>query len=261
MNAPGRTFVIGDIHGERALLDAVLAAMPFVAPDDSLIFLGDYLDRGPDSRGVIATLQRLPEKTAGKVVFLRGNHEDALLRAIEDGDPSFLLPPGNGVVASYFSYTDRAPGAGDTLASAEYAAFLDVGTWLPAPVVRWMRDLPLWYRDAHATYVHAGLEGEGTVWNPPETSSARSILWQREPDFFGGYAGPPLVFGHTPVADLPPERAGRTDVWRRGPLIGLDTGAGKGGPLSCIELPSLAVIQAFPDGRVVRAQLDPDERG
>jgi serine/threonine protein phosphatase 1 len=247
----GRTFIIGDIHGERVLLDAVLAALPFIAPDDTLVFLGDYLDRGLDSRGVIATLRRLPEQTAGKIVFLRGNHEDAILRTIDDGDPSFLMPPGNGVLATYYSFTDRAPGS--SLDADGFAAFMHVEGWLPAPVVRWMRDLPLWYRDDHATYVHAGLEGEGTVWNPPETSSAKSLLWQREPDFFAGYGGPPLVFGHTSVADLPPEQPGRTTVWRRGPLVGLDTGAGKGGPLSCLELPSGAVTQAFPDGRVERS--------
>jgi serine/threonine protein phosphatase 1 len=120
-------------------------------------------------------------------------------------------------------------------------------------VIGWMRGLPLWYRDAHATYVHAGLEGEGTTWSPPETSSAKSLLWQREPDFFEGYQGPRLVFGHTPVEDLPPREPGRTAPWRRGPLVGLDTGAGKGGPLSCLELPSGRLIQVFPDGRVTHA--------
>lgn len=258
MTTSGRTFVIGDIHGERALLDALLAALPFIAPDDTLVFLGDYVDRGPDSRGVIETLRRLPEKIVGKVVLLRGNHEDALLRTVEDGDPSFLLPPGNGVIPTFHSFTDRPPPApGEQLSPDEFNAFFDIGTWLPAPVQRWMRDLPLWYRDARATYVHAGLEGEGTVWNLPETSSARSLLWQREPDFFAAYAGPPLVFGHTPTADLPPEEPGRTAVWRRGPLFGIDTGAGKGGPLSCLELPSGTVYQAFPDGRVERSDASP----
>lgn len=245
MNQPGRTFVIGDIHGERALLDALLAQLPFIAPDDTLVFLGDYLDRGPDSRGVIETLRRLPEKTAGKIVFLRGNHEDALLRVLDGGDPGFLMPPGNGVAATFRSFTDTAPG---DLSRDEFVRFMDLASWMPAPVVKWMRDLQLWYRDTHATYVHAGLEGEGAVWNPPETSSAHSLLWMREPDFFAEYAGPPLVFGHTGVADLPPADSWRTDPWRRGPLTGIDTGAGKGGPLTCIELPGGDVYQAFPGG-------------
>jgi serine/threonine protein phosphatase 1 len=245
MNQPGRTFVIGDIHGERALLDTLLAQLPFIAPDDTMVFLGDYLDRGPDSRGVIETLRRLPEKTVGKIVFLRGNHEDALLRIVDGGDPGFLMPPGNGVPATFRSFTDTPPG---DLSRYDFVRFMDLKSWMPPAVVRWMRDLPLWYRDSHATYVHAGLEGEGAVWNTPEMSSPKSLLWQREKDFFLEYAGPPLVFGHTHVNDLPPADETRLMPWTRGPLIGIDTGAGKGGPLTCLELPSRTVRQVHPDG-------------
>jgi serine/threonine protein phosphatase 1 len=253
MSGP-RTFVIGDIHGERALLTALLAELPFIGPDDSLVFLGDYLDRGPDSAGEIELLRRLPEQTAGKVVCLRGNHEDALLKVIDGKDPSFLIPPGNGVLATYASFTEKARAA--TIGELDREAmshYFDVDGWLPAPVIAWIRSLPLWWRDHHATYVHAGLEGEGTVWQTPETSSPAALLWQREPDFFEGYGGPPLIFGHTPVEDLPPPQPGRTSPWRRGSLFGLDTGAGKGGPLSCVELPAGKLIQSFPDGSVTHS--------
>lgn len=251
-----RTFVIGDIHGERVLLDALLASMPFIAPDDSLVFLGDYIDRGPDSRGVVETLRRLPEKTVGKVVFLRGNHEDALLGEITEKNGAFLMPPGNGVAATFHSFTEIPPPTDGALVAAEhFARYLDPSAWLPASVLSWFRALPLWYRDAHATYVHAGLEGEGAVWNPPETSTPKSLLWQREKDFFLEYAGPSLVFGHTPTRDLPPDDPARTTVWVRGPLIGIDTGAGKGGPLTCLELPSRTVRQAHPDGGVSTTSL------
>jgi serine/threonine protein phosphatase 1 len=253
----GRTYVIGDIHGERVMLTTLLAQLPFIGPDDALVFLGDYLDRGPDSAGVVAVLRRLPEQTVGRVVCLQGNHEAALLGAIDKRDPSFVLPAGNGVLASFASFTDRPPV--DNLGGLDREGvdqLFDVARWLPPPVVGWMRDLPLWWRDQHATYVHAGLEGEGTAWNLPEASSPTSLLWQREPDFFAGYHGPRLVFGHTPVEELPPPEPGRHVPWRRGPLVGLDTGAGKGGPLSCLELPSGALIQVHPDGRVTRGAVD-----
>ncbi len=258
MSAPatGRTFVIGDIHGERALLDALLASLPFIAPDDTLVFLGDYIDRGPDSRGVVETLRRLPEQTAGKVVLLRGNHEDALLGELDAPSGGFLLPPSNGVAAAFHSFTELPPPTdGGLVAADHFARFFDVGAWLPAPVVTWMRALPLWHRDAHATYVHAGLEGERAAWRLPEDSSPKSLLWQRERDFFLEYAGPPLVFGHTPTSDLPPSDESRRTPWTRGPLVGLDTGAGKGGPLSCLELPSRTVRQAHPDGSVTRSSI------
>ena len=250
MTAPGtgRTFVIGDIHGERVLLETLLGAMPFIAPDDTLVFLGDYIDRGPDSRGVVEVLRRLPEKTVGKLVLLRGNHEDALLGEITERNGAFLMPSGNGVASTFPSFTDEAPPADGAMVSAEnFMRYLDPSKWLPPAVIAWMEALPLWYRDQHATYVHAGLEGEGAVWNLPEASSTKSLLWQREQDFFLEYAGPPLVFGHTLTSDLPPEEK-RTTPWTRGPLIGLDTGAGKGGPLSCLELPSRTIRQVFPDG-------------
>jgi serine/threonine protein phosphatase 1 len=242
-------FAIGDVHGESRKLGemhtAILDRIAFEGAPACIIHLGDYVDRGPDSAGVVARLRRLPEQTVGKVVFLRGNHEDALLRIIDGGDPGFLMPPGNGVAATFRSFTDTPPG---DLSREEFVRYFDLDSWMPPAIVRWMRDLPLWYRDSHAIYVHAGLEGEGAVWNPPETSSAHSLLWMREPDFFAEYAGPPLVFGHTPVMDLPPADGWRTDPWRRGPLIGIDTGAGKGGPLTCIELPGGDVFQAFPGG-------------
>ncbi|MBZ0235717.1 MAG: serine/threonine protein phosphatase [Deltaproteobacteria bacterium] len=253
---PGRTFVIGDIHGERALLDALLASLPFIAPDDSLVCLGDYVDRGPDSRGVVETLRRLPEKTAGKVVLLRGNHEDALLGEIDTPSGGFVMPPGNGVAAAFHSFTELPPPVdGGLVAPEHFAHYFDVASWLPAPIASWMRGLPLWHRDAHATYVHAGLEGEGAVWSLPEASSTKSLLWQREKDFFLEYAGPPLVFGHTPTNDLPPADPARTAPWTRGPLVGIDTGAGKGGPLTCLELPSRTVRQAWPDGRLTTSAI------
>jgi serine/threonine protein phosphatase 1 len=247
------THVVGDIHGERALLARLLAELPFIGPDDTLVFLGDYVDRGPHSREVVELLRRLPEQTAGAVVCLRGNHEDALLGAIDRSDPSFLLPAGNGVGATYRSFLD-APDV-DPLSPEHLARYFDPATWLPASVIAWMRCLPLWHRDPHAIYVHAGLEGEGAVWSPPEQSSPTSLLWQREPDFFAEYGGPPLVFGHTPTAELPPPDVARTAPWVRGPLIGLDTGAGKGGPLTCLTLPARTYVQYFPDGAVARATL------
>jgi serine/threonine protein phosphatase 1 len=231
----GRTFVVGDIHGERLALDRVLAKLPWIRPEDTIVFLGDYVDRGPDSRGVIDRLRRLPEATAGKVVCLRGNHEDAWLESLTDADVSFLLPVGNGCQATFKSLAERSPD--ETMGDQDFAAFLDPRAWFPPAAAAWLRALPLWYEDEHAIYVHAGLEGEGGAWKHPRDSAPRPLLWMREPDFFTQYEGKPLVFGHTPVADLPPADEHRTTPWRRGPLWGIDTGAGRGGPLTAIALP------------------------
>ena len=243
--AMGRTFVIGDVHGELAALDGLLGQLPWIAPDDTLVFLGDYVDRGPNSRGVIDRLRRLPEQTAGRVVLLRGNHEDAWLACARAPELGFLGPRGNGCAEMYRSYVGgETPIGAEGLSVAEMASLIDVASWLPAYIVAWMEKLPHWYEDDHAIYVHAGLEGEGTLWNHPRDSSQHALLWMREPDFFTGYQGKTLVFGHTVVTDLPPEDPQRRVPWQRGPLIGIDTGSGRGGPLSCLELPSRNVYHS-----------------
>jgi serine/threonine protein phosphatase 1 len=234
----GKTFAIGDIHGERAHLQRLLAKLPFIAPDDTLLFLGDYLDRGPDSRGVVDILRRLPEQTAGQVVFLRGNHEDVYVRSLAEVDVGFFLARGNGVAECFRSFTDRDLPPGADVTAEEITQLFDLRAWMPDPVEHWLASLRLWYEDDHAIYVHAGLDGEGTEWKHPKDGAEKPLLWMREPDFYLQYEGKMVVFGHTPVVSLPPEDETRTTVWRRGPLVGIDTGAGRGGHLSCIELPS-----------------------
>src|SRR5262249_26241416 len=77
------TYAVGDLHGEVRLLRRMLALLP-VRPEDTLLFMGDYLDRGEDSAATIAALRELEAQRP--VIFLRGNHEDAWLdEAIWDG--------------------------------------------------------------------------------------------------------------------------------------------------------------------------------
>lgn len=244
-----RTFVIGDIHGDLAALETILGKLPDLDAEDSVVFLGDYVDRGPDSRGVVERVRAFAAAGPAKVVTLRGNHEDKWIDCWAEPDPGFLLPPGNGCVAMFQSYAGLPPGELDR---ESFARFLDVRSWLPEDVVAWFRTLPLWYEDEHAIYVHAGLEGEGTVWAHPRDSSAKSLLWMREKDFYKGYSGKRLVFGHTKTSDLPVDHIGPikklfddpADVWFRDDLIAIDTGCGKGGWLSAVELPRLKVYES-----------------
>jgi serine/threonine protein phosphatase 1 len=247
----GRTFVIGDVHGERAMLDRVLGKLPFIAPDDTLVLLGDYLDRGPDSRGVIERVRRLPEQTAGNVVALRGNHEDAYLRCLAgDADAGFLLARGNGVAEAFRSFTDREVVPGAPLADTELVALLDVPAWVPLPVARWLAGLPLWYEDEHAIYVHAGLvEKDGKWVHPRDTENPTQLLWVRTMRFFQGYRGKRVVCGHTATENLPPELSSFTpedplDMWVGENVVVIDTGSGKGGFLTILELPALKTYES-----------------
>jgi len=242
-----RTFVIGDIHGDSAALDRLLARLPSLDADDTVLFVGDYVDRGPDPKGVVERVRAHARAAPHKVVTLRGNHEDKWVRSYADPDVPYLVQIGNGCGATYRSYTGGAPLADDqSLDMAELPRMLEVKSWFPADVHAWMDALELWYEDAHAIYVHAGLDGDGTTWKHPRDSSPKPLLWMREPSFYAHYHGKRVVFGHTPVAELPlpPGDTDPTDVWFRNDLIAVDTGSGKGGFLSAVELPSLKVYDS-----------------
>ncbi len=248
-----RTIVIGDIHGDLAGLDRLLGRLPTLQPDDTLVFLGDYVDRGPSPRGVVERVRALVASAQHRIVTLRGNHEDKWARSFEKPDPTFLIPVGNGCANTFRSFTGGAPvDPAIGLSTDEMLQFLDVPTWLPADVAAWFETLPLFHEDDHAIYVHAGLDGDAGAWKHPSVSSPQPLLWMRDPAFFRGYAGKRVIFGHTITQDLPTDHLGTVqrlfddpaDVWFRGDLIGLDTGSGKDGYLSAIELPSLELFSS-----------------
>ena len=101
----GRTFAIGDIHGDLAALQTLFTRLPPLVAGDTIVFLGDYIDRGPNSKQVIEWVRAFTQNTDAKVVCLRGNHEDAWLQVIEEGWPEFIMPRGNGCLSSQLSRT------------------------------------------------------------------------------------------------------------------------------------------------------------
>ena len=135
------TYVIGDIHGRADLLAPLLAAIEDhrAGRPRHLVFLGDYIDRGPGSAAVIATLRALEAREPGHVVCLAGNHEDILVRALTDpADETDWMTNG---------------GAGPTLASYGVTRVAD----LPRDVLDWLAALRTLHRDTRRYYVHAGL--------------------------------------------------------------------------------------------------------
>jgi serine/threonine protein phosphatase 1 len=242
-----RTFVIGDIHGELPALERLLARLAPLTEEDTVVFLGDYVDRGPDGRGVVERVQRFEKESPTHTVTLRGNHEDKWVQSFEKPDLPYLIQQVNGCANTYRSYTGGEPLTGDqSLPPDELQKMLEVDGWLPWEVVAWMSQLRLYYEDEHAIYVHAGLDGKSGEWKHPSESSPKPLLWMRDPAFFASYQGKRVVFGHTPVEELPIEGGApeKHCVWIKGDLVGVDTGCGRGGPLSAIELPSGRIIQS-----------------
>jgi serine/threonine protein phosphatase 1 len=245
-----RTFAIGDIHGDLDALERVFERMPPLAKDDTVVFVGDYVDRGPCSAQVVEFVRNLSAKGPARIVALRGNHEDAWLRVITAGWPEFVLPPGNGCLAALRSFVGAPPPQPGEEPGDEERTSLMTGSFFPEDVVVWLRSLPYWYEDEHAIYVHAGLPRRGGAFlHPSKVRVPTSLMWLRDEDFFRNYRGKLVVFGHTATAYLPPELSSYTpedplDVWAGPCCVGLDTGAGKGGFLTAIELPERKVYES-----------------
>lgn len=244
-----RTFAIGDIHGDLGHLRLLLAKLPPFTPDDTLVFLGDYVDRGGQSAQVVALVRELQHTLPCRVICLRGNHEDAWLRVIDEGWPEFILPFGNGCVDTLRSFEGRPPQL-DEPASPEEFERMHRGAFFPHDVVAWMRGLSDYFEDDHAIYVHAGLiEREGGFLHPRDTVPPTALFWTRSEGFFRNYRGKRVVVGHTKTDILPPELSSYTpadpgDLWAGPAVVAIDTGAGKGGFLTAVELPSCYVYES-----------------
>ncbi len=241
-----RVYAIGDIHGCRAELEALqqairedLARSPH--SDPVIIYLGDFTDRGPDSRGVIDNLiaeQNAPHRTR----FLFGNHEGLLLEYYDN--PRTLIRP-NGPRPDKIHWLHKAGGGAETLRSygvegasdadpeATHAAFRAA---LPDAHRRFFGALELSIRIGSYLFVHAGIQPDV----PLDAQSDEDLIWMREPflSHRGDY-GFTVVHGHTPTKT----------VENHGNRIGIDTGAVFGGPLSCVVLEGSAQEVLSVEGR------------
>ncbi|MFH2005598.1 MAG: metallophosphoesterase family protein [bacterium] len=247
-----RTFAIGDIHGELQTLRKLLGRLPTLGPDDTLVFLGDYVDRGPESRQTVEFLRHtLPQETGARLVALLGNHEDGWLRHVREGGwPEFVVPQSNGCMECVRSYLGTTAPPNDERPSKEEFGALLSGTALPEDVLAWMASLPHWFEDDHAIYVHACLpERDGRWLHPGEVEDHHALLWERSAAFFREYQGKRVVCGHTPVVTLPQEISeytplDPTDLFQHGSVLAIDTGCGKGGFLTAVELPAGLVYES-----------------
>lgn len=247
---PARTIAIGDIHGDLDAVHKLMSCLPTLTKQDTLVFLGDYIDRGPKSAEVVEWVRTLPARTPAKVVCLRGNHEDAWLRVVTGGWDAFVLPPGNGCLQALRSFLKKPMPLENEGPKPEEIKSLRNGLFFPEDVVAWMMKLPYWYEDEHAIYVHAGLpKGPKGFIHPKDVTEPAVLLWCRDEDFFRNYEGKLVVFGHTVTECLPQEMSSFTpedpsDIFAGPCVVGLDTGAGKDGFLTALELPSGHVYES-----------------
>jgi serine/threonine protein phosphatase 1 len=226
----GQQFVIGDIHGCATELEALLNGLP-LAVGDAVVFLGDYVDRGPASRAVVEILLELGRRRSITTTFLKGNHEDMLL--------------------AYMGYPGRYGDAYLHNGGIETVVSYGLPPLTPGP------DLPAAFPDAHLEFfktlairhlappflmVHAGIDPQRALVD----QRVEDMLWIRERFITQRHGLPYTVcFGHTPrrevLMDLPYK-------------IGLDTGCVYGNRLSCIELREPRLFQVRAGSRQVETR-------
>lgn len=208
-----RVYAIGDIHGRFDLLTALAADiakdLEASPPQKSVeIFLGDYIDRGPSTREVVDWLIETPP-LADERICLMGNHEDLLLKVLDDGEAmsNWIFNGGSETIVSYLSGTVRRRDFDTT--EALRLAFLEA---LPEGHRSFYRSLKRMISYGGYLFVHAGLR-PGT---PIEKQDPEDLIWIREP-FLNSSAdfGTIVVHGHTPVTE-PEVKPNR---------INIDTGA------------------------------------
>lgn len=217
--APGLTFAVADLHGRFDLLGDALDAIesyPSAAVGRTVVFLGDYVDRGPASAQVLERLRVGPPE-GWRWVCLKGNHEAMMSLALRNPDRLDWWI-GNGGDATISSYRDRREQIAADLAFVDALATTHV--------------------DDHRVFVHGGLEDGVPLDRQPE----KTLLWKRYArDDETGYGTRHVVHGHDPNEDGPLRLAGRTDLdtlaWYTGRLaVGVFDDARPGGPIDLIEL-------------------------
>lgn len=229
-----QTYIIGDIHGRADLLELMLELIDAhiggtSAVDPQLVFVGDYIDLGPDSAVVLTRMRELQESFPDNVTCLMGNHERMMLDFM--ADPTTRGPRW---IRAGAAETMRSFGVAtaDLEESPEYDAFPAAAHSLrrrvPKETVNWLQNLPLSWSSGNLWAVHAGADPGHEM----DAQSARVLLWGH-PEFDSASRGDDLwiAHGHTET-DAPTVVDGR---------IGTDTGAWRTGRLTACAV--------RPDGR------------
>ena len=239
-----KTFVVGDIHGRRAQLAALLNVLPHDKDSDTLVFLGDLIDRGPDAPGVVSDVMALQRANPERVIVIRGNHEQMMLDFIDD-DSRLWLAHVTGGEQTFQQYTET-PLRIETDEDFD-AARRKIEESVPPEHVEFFRGMPLYHEDDYALYVHAGLDHG----NLPSETERRHLLGGRVEVWVKREQGSRCVFGHTPTTFLPFfGRLGRHGIYISHSAIGIDTGYNYNSPLSCLSLPDFMLYQSFADGEI-----------
>ena len=211
------TYVIPDLHGRFDLLRDALARIKdhAVGKAGAIVALGDYVNKGPDSKQVVERL-RAGMFDGWRFFPLKGNHDAMMVEALRDSSKMdwWIEKGGDTTLKSY---------GGDPSA-------------IPEADVAWLDGLPLMHIDAYRIFVHAGLDPD----LPLDAQAEHTLLWKRYPKGYkSGFGGRHVVHGHNSFAQGPELYEGRTNLdtlaWRTGRLVtGVFDDASRGGPVDFV---------------------------
>jgi serine/threonine protein phosphatase 1 len=216
---PGRTIAIGDIHGYTDALRAVLRAVE-PRPNDVVVALGDYVDRGPDSRGTIDTLIQLAETT--QLVPLLGNHDRLFLDVCNGDQAGFLDWLQFGGYATMTSYGGRVPAG------------------VPSDHVEFLGDCRLWFETDTHLFVHGCYLPDVPLGEQPE----EVLLWEKIRGQEPGphHSGKQAIVGHTAQRD--------GEILDLGHLVCIDTCCYGDGCLTAMDVDTGELWQADKHGQM-----------
>lgn len=206
-----RTIMISDIHGCLNELNRLLNAVEYNHERDRLILLGDYVDRGPDSKEVVERIIELVHVHGA--IAIKGNHDQRLVDLINDRDVKDKFIE-HGGLATIASYTDNKEMTLDE--AIEYIRDKYINH------INFLETLPLFYEDRHHIYVHAGINPDVAEWRE---QSEYDFLYIKE-QFINNRTrvDKKVVFGHTKTIDI----HRKADIWFSEDKIGIDGGCAYG---------------------------------
>jgi serine/threonine protein phosphatase 1 len=222
-----RTLAIGDIHGCYSALETLLQAVK-VAPDDFLIFLGDYIDRGPESKAVVSRVIRCGREQ--NAIALRGNHEVMILSAREEPLQAKLWSSYGGDEAL------RSYGAGH---SEVWQDFIPEEHW------EFYKQTRPWFETETHIFVHATVSPDLDMRDQPEYI----LYWERFDESLRHRSGKIVICGHTPQHSGWPTQGTRS--------VCIDTGVNSGKWLTCLDVDTGLFWQANEGRKVRTGQLPP----
>lgn len=241
------TVAVGDVHGNlEALEDLIDRLLPLMRHDDTLVFLGDLIDRGPDSRGVVERLVRLRNDASFETVFLLGNHELWMLDSLRDSTKHHwaLSCSAFATIASYAPsvaddlrgrFGEVGPRLFEEKIAMPYERFFDR---LPKSHLALFEGMRYFHESADVTCVHGGVRLDGT---PPAKDDGGLLVWGH-PDFPKEYRGEARVcYGHHDDGIEDPDRWPHPRVLN-GRTFGIDTISH--GVLTAMRFPDLRVLQS-----------------